>query len=93
MQSIPLFLFQILDTDLFAFSGEPSGANLPMLVEGQSWTFIEEIRGIRVEEYTDPPEFHEALAAVMRDGHFMFHAQMVPHEQAEADACGQLGTD
>src|SRR6478752_6910388 len=60
MQAIPLFLFHIEDTDLFAFSAEMSGSNLPIPNEGQQWDFLEEIKTIKVEEYVDPPEFHQA---------------------------------
>lgn len=78
MQSIQLFLFHIQDTDLFAFSDELAGKNLPMPIEGQEWTFLEEIKHIKVEEYVDPPEFHQAVSAVLEHGYFIFHAEMMP---------------
>jgi hypothetical protein len=78
VQQIPLFLFHLEDTDLFAFSAEMSGANLPTIVEGQPWTLLEEIKALKVEEYVDPPEFHQAVSAVMTDGYFIFHGEMVP---------------
>ena len=40
MQALPLFLFHIEDTDLFAFSDEHAGSNLPTPIEGQQWTFV-----------------------------------------------------
>ena len=78
MQQVPLFLFHLEDTDIFAFSAEMSGSNLPSINDGQPWTFLEEIKTLIVEEYVDPPEFHVALSAVLTDGYFVFHGEMLP---------------
>ena len=32
-----------------------------------------------VDEYVEPPEFHQAVSAVLTDGYFVFHAEMLPH--------------
>ena len=55
-----------------------SGSNLPIPNEGQQWDFLEEIKTIKVEEYVDPPEFHQAVSAVLTDGYFIFHGEMLP---------------
>jgi len=77
MQAIPLFLFHVEDTDLFAFSAEMSGSILPIPNEGQQWDLLEEIRTIKVEEYVEPPEFHQAVSAVLTDGYFVLHGEML----------------
>jgi hypothetical protein len=93
MQSIPLFLFHIPDTDLYAFSSDAAGSNLPAVLDGRDWSFVEEIKGIRVEEYADPPEFHEALSAVLDRGYFIFHAEMAPLQQVATEDSRPLGAD
>lgn len=79
MQQVQLFLFHLEDTDLFAFSTELSGANLPVIKEDQPWTFLEELKSLQAEEYVDPPEFHQAVSAVLIDGYFIFHGEMLPY--------------
>jgi hypothetical protein len=54
MQQIPLFLFHLIDTDLFAFSSEMSGANLPLINDERPWTFLEELKSIQVEGVRRP---------------------------------------
>jgi hypothetical protein len=77
MQQVSLFLFHLDGTDIFAFTSELSGECLPPINDGQPWTFLEEIKGLVVEEYVDPPEFHQAVSAVLTDGYFVFHGEML----------------
>jgi hypothetical protein len=52
-------------------------------------------RGVTLDACTgtDPPEFHEALSALLQRGYFAFHAEMAPLQQTATEDSRPLGAD
>jgi hypothetical protein len=70
-----LYLFQDRDSDVFAFTSDEAGHNLPRASDTR-WVFLESMDTIAFawgEEH-----FGEVYAAIDRDGFFVFYGELEP---------------
>ena len=72
MDAVTLHLFQDRDTDVFAFTADRTGSNLPRNAD-TGWVFLESMETIAFAWGEE--NFGEVYAAIDRDGFFCFFGE------------------
>jgi hypothetical protein len=75
-----LHLFRDGDTDVFAFTTDRSGNNLPCTQES-CWYFVETLAPVRFAWGAD--EFGEVCASIAATGFYLFEGEMQPLPSSE----------
>lgn len=79
--AVTLHLFQDRDTDVFAFTADRTGCNLPRN-DDTEWVFLESMETIAFAWGEE--NFGEVYAAIDRDGFFCFFGERQPQPAEEA---------
>lgn len=79
--AVTLHLFQDRDTDVFAFTPDRTGSNLPRNADTR-WVFLESMQTIAFAWGEE--NFGEVYAAIDRDGFFAFFGELQPPPAHEA---------
>ena len=75
-----MFIYLFRDessSDIFAFSTDPSGGNLPLATAGTAWTFLETIDTLSFPEPWDISDFREVLVGLKVDGFYLFQGELI----------------
>ena len=86
--AVTIHLFQDRNTDVFAFTNDLSGSNLP-LKNDTRWVFLETLEPVRVawgEEL-----FQEVFVAIAKEGFFVFLGESIPRAEAVREAHTKMG--
>ena len=78
-----IHLFQDRNTDVFAFTNDGSGSNLP-LKNDRLWVFLETLEPVRVawgEEL-----FQEVFDTIAKEGFFVFFGEKIPRAEEVREA-------
>lgn len=70
-----LHLFQVRDSDVFAFTPDEAGCNLPRASDTR-WVFLESMDTIAFAWGEE--NFGEVYGAIDRDGFFVFYGELEP---------------
>ena len=71
MSALAVFVFQCLDSNLYALTLYRSGDNLPADVCAGSWVYRTRLLLTKQSLETLPMDSHAAMAALIRDGLFL----------------------
>ena len=75
-----MFIYLFRDesrSDIFAFSINPSGGNLPLATAGTAWAFLETIDTLSFPEPWDIGDFQEVLDRLKIDGFYLFQGELI----------------
>ena len=72
------FLFQDGDTDLFAFSTDRTGANIPRVERSTQWLLRDRVIELKFAEGYDLDDFQPVLDALDTDGFYLYRGDYLP---------------
>ena len=75
-----MFIYLFRDessSDIFAFSTDPSGGNLPLATAGTAWAFLEAIDTLSFPDPWDISDFQEVLKSLKVDGFYIFQGELI----------------
>ena len=73
-----LYLFRDeADSDVFAFSTEVTGANIPLVTPHTEWIFLEALDTLKFPEPWDVTDFQEVLDRLKMDGYYLFEGEFI----------------
>ena len=64
-------------SDIFAFSTDASGGNLPLATAGTAWAFLEAIDTLSFADPWDIGDFQEVLDGLKVDGFYLFQGELI----------------
>jgi hypothetical protein len=65
------------DSDVFAFSTDVMGTNIPPVTPLTEWIFLEAIESLNFPEPWDIEDFQEVLDHLKADGYYLFEAELI----------------
>jgi len=65
------------DNEIFAFSIDPTGGNLPPATPHTEWLFLETIDTLRFPEPWDIDDFGDVLERLKADGFYLFRGELI----------------
>ena len=65
------------DSDVFAFSTDVTGTNIPLVTSLTEWIFLEAIDSLNIPEPWDIRDFQEVLDHLRADGYYLFEAELI----------------
>jgi hypothetical protein len=75
---VDLYLFRDeSDGEVFAFSTDATGANIPPVTPHTEWIFLEALDTLRFPEPWDIGDFQEVLEHLKADGYYLFQGELV----------------
>ena len=72
-----LHLFRDRDTDVYAFSTDPTGANIPLQTASTQWAFRETLSTLAFPEPWDIDDFQEVLDQLNAEGFYIFRGEFI----------------
>ena len=65
------------DDEVFAFSTDVTGINLPPATPQTEWIFVESIDTLKFPELWDITDFQEVLDHLKADGYYLFRGELI----------------
>jgi hypothetical protein len=65
------------DSEVFAFSTDVSGANIPPVTPQTEWIFLEALNTLRFPGPWDIGDFKEVLDHLKADGYYLFQGKLI----------------
>ena len=65
------------DADVFAFSTDPTGQNIPPVTPLTEWIFVEAFETLKFPEPWDIQDFQPVLNHLKADGYYLFQGELL----------------
>jgi hypothetical protein len=73
-----LHLFRdVASEDVFAFSSDPAGRNLPPVTAHTRWQFVETIDTLKFPDPWNIDDFEDVLEHLYADGFYLFEGELI----------------
>jgi hypothetical protein len=81
--------------DVFAFSSDVTGENIPLITPHTEWIFLEAIDTLKFPAPWDITDFQEVLDRLKADGYYLFEGEFIeqpPKNKGHPTLAGVLGS-
>ena len=65
------------DSEVFAFSADVTGANIPLITPHTEWIFLEVMDTLKFPEPWDIGDFQPVLDHLKADGYYLFQGELI----------------
>jgi hypothetical protein len=76
------------DSEVFAFSLDPTGASIPPITPLTEWIFLEALDTLKFPEQWDIDDFQDVLDHLKTDGFYLFQGELLDAARVAARSPG-----